>query len=259
MRRAMHNSVPEQKILIVDDIPENIEVLGGILKPYYKRSVALNGEKALKIATSNSPPDLILLDVMMPDMDGYEVCSRLKAHVNAKDIPVIFVTSRSEVADETKGFEVGAVDYITKPVCPSIVLSRVKTHLELNLAREVLANQNEILEKKVLERTRDLALTQDVTIHTLASLAETRDNETGRHIMRTQRYIRVLAEHLVTHVRFSYFLDDETIDLLFKSAPLHDIGKVGVPDRILLKPGRLTEEEFNEMKKHAPYGRDAIL
>ena len=255
----MDNRAPQQKILIVDDIPENIDVLGEILKPYYKRCVALDGEKALNVATSNTPPDLILLDVMMPKMDGHEVCRRIKADEKTKHIPVIFVTTESEVADEARGFELGAVDYITKPVSPPLVLARVKTHLDLKLAREALENQNAILEQKVRERTEDLSLTQDVTIQCLASLAETRDNETGGHIMRAQRYVRSLAENLVTHVKFSRFLDEETIDLLFKSAPLHDIGKVGVPDSILLKPGKLTEEEFEEMKKHAIYGRDAIL
>jgi putative two-component system response regulator len=247
------------KVLLVDDAPENVDILGQILKPYYKRSVAMNGEKALRIASSQEPPDLILLDIVMPDMDGYEVCRRLKDDEATRNIPVIFVTGKAEVEDETKGFELGAVDYITKPVSPAIVLARVKTHLELKQAREYLKHENEILESKVKERTLELALTQEVTIHSLASLAETRDNETGGHIRRTQHYVRLLAEYLCTSPGFSAFLDEETIDLLYKSAPLHDIGKVGVPDAILLKPGKLTTEEFEEMKKHTVYGRDAIL
>lgn len=148
----MKNSA-RKKILIVDDTPENIDVLGEVLKPYYKRSVALNGEKGLQIAGSSDPPDLILLDIMMPGMDGYEVCRRLKDNEKTKGIPIIFVTAKSEVEDESKGFELGAVDYITKPISPSIVLARVKTHLELKLARDALENQNEILEQKVKERT----------------------------------------------------------------------------------------------------------
>jgi putative two-component system response regulator len=251
---------PEQpKVLIVDDTPENIDVLGEILRPHYKRSVALDGEKALKIAQADSPPDLVLLDIMMPGIDGYEVCRRLKADTRTRDIPVIFVTAKGQIQDETLGFELGAVDYITKPVSPPLVLARVKAHLELAAAKRDLQNQNLILEAKVDVRTREIQRTQDVTIQALASLAETRDNETGSHIRRTQHYVLALAEELVTHVRFSSTLDDATVTLLFKSAPLHDIGKVGIPDRILLKPGKLTEEEFEIMKRHAEYGRDALL
>ena len=246
------------KVLIVDDTPENIDVLGEILRPHYKRSVALDGEKALKIARSDSPPDLVLLDIMMPGIDGYEVCRRLKEDKRTCDIPVIFVTAKGEVDDETMGFDLGAVDYITKPVSPPLVLARVRAHLELAMAKKALQNQNAVLEEMVEERTREIQVTQDVTIEALASLAETRDNETGSHIRRTQNYVRALAEELVTHVRFSTYLDDSEIDLLYKSAPLHDIGKVGVPDSILLKPGKLSEEEFETMKEHARYGRDAL-
>ena len=256
----MESSADQAKVLIVDDAPENIDVLGGVLKPYYKRSVALNGERALKIAGADDPPDLILLDIMMPEMDGYEVCRRLKESDATRDIPVIFVTAKGEESDEMEGFRLGAVDYITKPISPPIVLARVKTQLELKKAREFLKNQNEILEEKVQERTRELQDTQDTTIVALASLAETRDNETGRHILRTQRYVRCLAEGLRSHPRFESALGDSAVvDLLYKSAPLHDVGKVGVPDRILLKPGRLTDEEFAEMKRHTIYGRETLL
>ncbi|MFC1650884.1 response regulator, partial [Candidatus Latescibacterota bacterium] len=208
-----------QTILIVDDTPENIDVLVGILSDEYKIKVALNGEKALQIVVT-SPPDLILLDIMMPGMDGYEVCRRLKKSAFTRKIPIIFVTAKGETKDETQGFDLGAVDYITKPVSPPIVKARIKTHL-------TLYDQNRILEERVIERTKELALTQDVTIHGLASLAETRDNETGGHITRTQKYVRTLAEQLMPHPKFRDYLDDETVDLLFKSAPLHDIGKVG--------------------------------
>ncbi len=257
--QVMDINAIQLRLLLVQHAPQNIDVLGTILKPFYKRSVALNGPKALKIATSGNRPDLILLDIMMPGMDGYEVCRRLKEDERTTDIPIIFITAKSEVQDETKCFELGAVDYITKPVSPTVVLARVKTHLELKLARDALARQNEFLEQKARERTRELALTQDVTIICLASLAETRDNETGAHILRTQRYIKALAEELVTNSRFCEVLDDETIELLYKSAPLHDIGKVGVPDSILLKPGKLTDEEFETMKQHTTLGRDSIL
>ncbi len=248
-----------ETVLIVDDEKLNLNVMVELLKPTYKTLVAKNGEQALKRASGETLPDLILLDVMMPEVDGYEVCRRLKADASTLDIPVIFVTALGEVGDEAKGFEVGAVDYIVKPISPALVMARVRTHLELKNARDLLKNQNEVLEQKVEERTRELALTQDATIFSLASLAETRDPETGGHIRRTQHYVRVLAEHLKTHPDYASQLDEGTIKLLFKSAPLHDIGKVGVPDNVLLKPGKLTDEEFETMKRHAEWGRDALV
>lgn len=244
----------EQKktILVVDDNPANIDVLRHILASEYRVKAAVNGELALKILTMSARPDLILLDVMMPVMDGYECCRRIKQNMALKNIPIIFVSARSEEEDEAKGFEMGAVDYIAKPVNPRIVLARVKTHL-------ALYDQQLALEERVKERTRELAQAKDATILSLATLAEYRDNETGGHIMRTQRYVRLLAETLATHPKFKHILVPDMIDLLYKSAPLHDIGKVGIPDSILLKPGRLTPEEFEEMKKHTTYGRDAML
>jgi putative two-component system response regulator len=218
----------------------------------------MDGESAIEFAEQN-PPDLILLDVTMPGIDGYEVCRRLKADKRLQKIPIIFVTAMSEVEDETRGLELGAIDYLTKPIRPSIVKARVRNHLELKLAKEEVENHNAILEMKVRQRTQELVLIQEVTIESLASLAETRDPETGGHIRRTQNYLKALAVHLKTNPKFSDFLDDSVIDLLYKSAPLHDIGKVGVPDHILLKPGPLTDKEFEEMKKHCIYSRNSIL
>jgi putative two-component system response regulator len=248
----------KQTVLVVDDTPDNLRLMNGILKDAYRTRVANNGERALSIASTHPLPDLILLDIMMPDIDGYEVCRRLKKDPATADIPVIFLTAKTEVEDEQEGFDVGCVDYITKPVSPPIVLARVKTHLLLKNARDFLRDENAFLEAEVTRRTREVQLVQDVTIMAMGSLAETRDNETGNHIRRTQHYVRVLAEKLRTHAAFAYFLDDKTIELLYKSAPLHDIGKVGIPDRILLKPGKLTPEEFEIMKMHAILGRDAI-
>lgn len=244
-------------ILAVDDTPENLDVLKGILIPQYSVKGAINGPMALKIAEKQLP-DLILLDIMMPGMDGYEVCRQLKNNPLTCDIPVIFITAKTTVEDEKRGFEIGAVDYITKPVSPPIVQERVKTHLTLKEARDYLKQQNEILEAKVIDRTAKMEELQDVVMVAMGSLAEARDPETGNHIRRTQHYVKCLADKLKTNPKFSNFLTPETITTLYKSAPLHDIGKVGVPDHILLKPGKLTDEEFTEMKRHTNYGRDAI-
>ncbi len=245
-------------ILVVDDTPDNLIMMSSLLKTDYKVKIANGGEKALRIAASESPPDLILLDIMMPDMDGYEVCQRLKQEPATMNIPVIFLTAKNDMADEKKGLEFGAVDYITKPISPPIVLARVRIHLALRAMDVFLRNQNEFLELEVAKRTKEIIAIQDVTILAMASLAETRDSDTGNHIRRTQFYVKALAEKLRDHPRFSAFLTEANISMLFKSAPLHDIGKVGIPDRILLKPGRFEGDEFEIMKTHTTLGRDAI-
>lgn len=245
-------------VLVVDDTPDNLSLMSGLLKDLYKVKVANNGEKALKIVQSHPQPDLILLDIMMPGLSGYEVCEILKADPATRHIPIIFLTAMTATDDEKKGLELGAVDFITKPVNPPIVLARVATQLQVKAAADFLKDQNVYLETEVEKRTRELAAIQDVTILAMASLAETRDSDTGNHIRRTQYYLKALAERIKEHPRFRHFLTEEMIATLFKSAPLHDIGKVGIPDRILLKPGRFTPEEFEIMKGHTTLGRDAI-
>jgi putative two-component system response regulator len=245
-------------ILAVDDAPMNLSLITGLLKSHYRVKVANSGEKALRIVHSDLPPDLVLLDVMMPDLDGIEVCRRLKDDPRTRHIPVIFLTAMAKSDDERIGLEAGAVDYITKPISPPILLARVKTHLQLKAGQDFLKDKNTYLESEVIRRTREVQAIQDVTILTMASLAETRDNETGNHIRRTQHYVRALAIKLRDHPRFAGYFTDHVIDLLFKSAPLHDIGKVGIPDKILLKPGKLTPDEFEIMKTHTTLGRDAI-
>lgn len=257
----MPNDTPQQfrpTILVVDDAPDNLTLMSGLLKSRYRVRVAINGYKALDIVQSDAPPDLILLDVMMPGIDGYEVCERLKASPKTREIPVIFLTAKSAVDDETRGLALGAVDYIAKPISPPIVLARVATHLTLKASADFLRDKAAFLETEVNKRTREIVAIQDVTILAMASLAETRDSDTGNHIRRTQYYVKALAGHLSSHPRFAAYLTPDTIDMLFKSAPLHDIGKVGIPDRILLKPGKLTTEEFEVMKTHTTLGRDAI-
>jgi putative two-component system response regulator len=250
---------PEKaSVLVVDDTPDNLTLMADLLKDHYRVKVANNGERALKIVRGDTPPDLILLDIMMPGLSGHEVCEQLKADSSTREIPIIFLTAMTAVEDEKKGLEMGAVDYITKPISPPIVLARVATHLKIKAAADFLRDKNAFLEAEVARRTREVNAIQDVTIIAMASLAETRDNDTGNHIRRTQFYVKALAEHLKHHPRFSRFLTDPTINMLYKSAPLHDIGKVGIPDRILLKPGRFTPEEFEIMKTHTTLGRDAI-
>lgn len=246
-------------VLVVDDTPDNLALMSNLLRNDYKVKVANCGEKALKIAQADGAPDLILLDIMMPEIDGYEVCRRLKGDSRTRDIPIIFLTAKSDIKDETYGLELGAADYITKPISPPIVLARIKTHLSIKAVQDFLRDKNDFLEKEVKKRMAEIMAIQDVTIHAMASLAETRDTDTGNHIRRTQNYVKLLAEKLRKHPRFSHFLDDDKIiELLFKSAPLHDIGKVGIPDQILLKPGRFDSNEFEIMKRHAELGRNVI-
>jgi response regulator RpfG family c-di-GMP phosphodiesterase len=245
-------------LLVVDDTPDNLMLMTDLLKDRYRVKAANSGEKALRVLQGDSLPDLILLDVMMPGLSGHEVADQLKRDPRTRDIPIIFLTALAAIEDEIHGLELGAVDYITKPINPSLVLARVDTQLKIKAAADFLRDQNDYLEKEVERRTREVMAIQDVTIQAMASLAETRDNETGNHIRRTQHYVKVLAEQLRDHPRFNHFLNDETIRLLFKSAPLHDIGKIGIPDHILLKPGRFTAEEFEIMKTHTTLGRDAI-
>ena len=252
------NDLAECTLLVVDDTAINIDILVETLSKITSDiAVAMDGPSALEIARE-SPPDMILLDIMMPGMDGYEVCRRLKADPALRDIPIMFITAMSEIENKTQGFELGAVDYITKPFQAVEVKARVKTHLALQKARKALAQQNEILEIKVQERTQQLVLTQEVTIESMAALAEYRDPETGGHIQRTKNYVRTLALHLQREPQYCKILTNEVIELLYLSAPLHDIGKVGIPDHILLKPGKLTDAEFEEMKKHTVYGRDTL-
>ena len=245
-------------VLVVDDTPDNLSLMSGLLKDRYKVKVANSGDKALRIVRNDSAPDLILLDIMMPGISGYDVCRELKADPATHNIPVIFLTAMSTVEDEKKGLEMGAADYITKPISPPILLARVENQLSVKAAADFLRDQNAFLEQEVAKRTREVMAIQDVTILAMASMAETRDTETGNHIRRTQHYVKALAAALQGHPRFSRYLTDYNVELLFKSAPLHDIGKVGIPDHILLKPGRLEPDEFEIMKTHTTLGRDAI-
>jgi len=250
--------ITRKTILIVDDAPENLTVLNELLQPFYRVRVATSGQKALRIAMTAPCPDLILLDIMMPDMDGYEVFERLHADSVTRDIPVIFVTAMDGMESELHGLSAGAMDYLTKPIIPSILLARVHTQLELKQAHDWLRDQNSYLETEIARRMAENELIQKVSIRALAHLTEIRDPETGNHILRTQSYVHQLALELRTHPRFKATLNNDYIHLLTRSAPLHDIGKVGIPDAILRKPGKLTAEEWAVMKTHAKLGSEAI-
>ena len=253
-----HDTLIKPTLLAVDDTADNLALLNDLLSKQYKVKLANSGPKALKIAAAAPPPDLILLDIMMSGMDGYEVCRQLKQQAATRDIPVIFLTACADAEAERAGLEAGAVDYVTKPFNPPVLLARVKTHLALKAQADFLRDKSAFLEAEVDKRTREIRAIQDVTIHTLASLAETRDSETGNHIRRTQFYVKALARRLCENPGLAAILTPRYIEMLFKSAPLHDIGKVGIPDSILLKPGRLSPEEFEIMKTHTTLGRQAI-
>lgn len=245
-------------ILVVDDTPENLVVLGEILQAEYRVLAANNGPRALRLARAHPKPDLILLDVMMPGMNGYEVLDTLRADPYTRSIPVIFVTAMNDMEDEERGLELGAVDYITKPLHAGIVQARLRAHLEVKRAADMLRDHNTFLEAEVARRMGENFLIQEISIHALAHLAETRDPETGNHLRRTRAYVRVLASQLKHHPRFQAYLSKHTIDQLAKSASLHDIGKVGIPDHILRKTNKFTPEEWEIMKTHARMGCEAI-
>lgn len=245
-------------VLIVDDSSHDLSLMQGILKDAYTVELASNGQQALKMTSTAPRPDLILLDTEMPGVNGYQVIAELKNEPETKDIPVIFTTDEIGVDHEKYGLELGAVDYIGKPISPSILLARVKAHIASRSAAAFLKDKSEFLDLEVANRTREILNVQDVTIMAMAALAETRDSDTGNHTLRIQHYVRILARKLSRNPRFARELTQQNITHLFKSAPLHDIGKVGIPDRILLKPGKLTPEEFEIMKTHTTLGRNVI-
>ena len=234
-------------ILVVDDEPFYLEMLTELLSADYALLAARSGEQALRRARGRIRPNLILLDICMPEMDGFEVCRQLKNNTMTRQIPVIFLTARNDVQDEIKGLELGAVDYVGKPINSRLLKRRVATHL--SLVKRHLA-----LEQLVRERTRELQQTKDALVFSMGAMAEMRDRETGNHLVRTEHYVRILAEALAETRKYRDLLNEATIDIIRRAAPLHDIGKIGVPDRILQKKGRLSEEERAEMRNHVLYG-----
>jgi putative two-component system response regulator len=247
------------RILIVDDSPEAIEVLGSALPRHCKRQFALSGEKAIKLLDSSEElPDLILLDVMMPGMDGYEVCRHLKNDDRLKGIPVIYLSALTDTKDKVKAFEQGGVDYIEKPFKLEEVRARVETHLKLHFLQKEIEAYNNNLQQMVEEKVKEISESQIATIFALAKLAESRDNDTGDHLKRVQIFCLLLAEKLSTCSKYKDRINADFVENLQKASPLHDIGKVGIRDAILLKPGKLTPEEFEEMKQHASIGANTL-
>lgn len=239
----------QNTVLLVDDIPANIKILVSALRDNYRLVVATNGGDAIR-AASEKLPDLILLDVMMPDIDGYEVCKALKSNPETASIPVIFVTAMNEEKDETRGFLLGAVDYIIKPVNPVIVKARVQTHIALRMAQRELQRHRDELEEIVLERTRELRETQIEITNRLVQAAEYHDHQTSRHITRMAHYCVILGR--------AHGMKEPELTLFFHASAMHDIGKLGVSDAILHKKGTLTPDEFEEMKRHTLIGADLL-
>lgn len=244
-------------ILCVDDTPLNLQLLHHTLKQDYSVRLANSGAAALS-ALERERPDLILLDIMMPGMDGYQLLERLKANPATRDIPVIFLTAMNAPEDEERGLRAGAVDFVTKPINPSVLLARVQNHLASKQWRDFLAHRNAWLEREVERRLDEVHRLQDASIYVMVSLAEFRDEDTGNHIRRTQSFVELLLREARQHPELAEWLDEDTATLIIKSAPLHDIGKIAIPDSILLKPGKLTEEEFAIMRTHTLRG-DEIL
>lgn len=226
----MQTGMDKERLLLVDDEPANLQVLRAVLQDQYRLSFARSGSEALQLAQRDLP-DLILLDVMMPQLSGFDVCKALKANPVTAAIPVIFVTALRDEVDETTGFAIGAVDYITKPISPAIVRARVKTHLNLVQADELRRTRLQVIQR-------------------LGRAAEYKDNETGLHVIRMSHYAQVLA--------LAAGKSDSWAEQLLLAAPMHDIGKIGIPDAVLQKPGKLTDEEMQIMRRHPLIGAEII-
>jgi putative two-component system response regulator len=254
----MISSTDEQSssrgILVVDDAPENLHVLVRLLTAQgYQSRAARNGKLALQ-AAENDPPDLILLDVMMPDMDGFEVCRQLKANAKLKDIPVIFLSALDETDDKIRAFAAGCVDYVTKPFHFEEVRARVDVQMKLRRLQTELESHNRHLQDLVRQQVREISESQMATIFALAKLAEARDDDTGRHLERVQTWCKLLATRCGEQASHRAEANAAFAENIVHASPLHDIGKVGIRDGVLLKPGKLTPDEFEEMKTHTTVG-----
>ena len=249
---------PVADILVVDDTPANLQLLAGMLKERgHKVRPVPNGKLALE-AARRQPPDLILLDINMPELNGYQVCTELKADPRLAEVPVIFISANTEVFDKVQAFSMGGADYVTKPFQLEEVEARVEAHLERRRLRVQLEELNRSLQDRVEAQVKEIADSQIATIVALAKLSEYRDEDTGNHILRVQRYCRALARRLGESGVFGSLIDDAFIGTLFHASALHDIGKVGISDSILLKPGKHTAEEWAIMQTHSALGAETL-
>lgn len=246
---------PESEtIMIVDDTPENLHILSVMLRHKgYAVSAFPRGKMALA-AAERKPPDLVLLDINMPEMNGYEVCEAFKSRTDLKTIPVIFISALSDTDEKVRAFNSGGIDYITKPFQMAEVYARVDTHLQLHRSQEVMRQFNDQLQARVAEQVEEINRSQLAMIFALAKLSHTRDDDTGLHLERVQHLCRLLAGALTTVPPFAETISADYIECIFHASPLHDLGKVGIVDAILLKPGSLTAEEFAIMKTHTTIG-----
>lgn len=249
--------VMNAKILIVDDLKTDVLLISNMLSDYELMS-ASDGVEAMEIIGKTPNVDLMILDLNMPKMDGFEVLKALKADPQYGNISVIILTNHDEIENEIKGLDLGAVDYIRKPLNLASMRKRVEVHLNLRKAQNQIVDQNKLLELTVYNRTKELIITRDITIRALVRLLEVRNIESSNHARRTQQMMKVLCEHLQDKLSFQEVLTYDYVRELCKTAPLHDIGKVGIPDSILLKPGKLDKDEFEEMKKHTTFGVVAL-
>lgn len=245
------------KVLIVDDSLIDRMIISNILSDYHLYT-ACDGVEAMQIMQEFPDMDLIVLDLNMPKMNGFEVLEALNKESIYSQCVTLILTNHDEMENEIKGLELGAVDYIRKPLNIQSLRKRIEVHLNLKKAQKSIQQHNQILEETVFKRTRELVVTRDITIHALIGLLEIRDIESSNHTKRTQWMMRALCDHLRRGSNYAELFSDDFINELFKTAPLHDIGKVGIPDKILLKPGKLTKEEFEIMKRHTIYGVEAL-
>lgn len=260
--RETNSSSHEQRgeratVLVVDDTPANLTLMAGVLGDQWRVQLANSGAKALELARRQAP-DIILLDVMMPGLDGYETCRQLKAAPQLHDVPVLFLTAMTDTESELRAFDCGGADFIHKPFVASTVVARVRTQLEAKSGRDALRAREQWLQLELEKRLVEVNRLRDATLHVMISFAEFRDEDTGFHVKRTQEYVRILATRLNAMPVQSRHLSQEHVDHVARSAPLHDLGKVAIPDHILLKPGRLTDAEMVVMRTHAERGWEML-
>lgn len=249
--------IRKHSILIVDDDKFSVKLITNILAHKYRVFAVDKGEAAVFCAR-NLKPNIILLDIRLAGIDGYEVCRRLKKDERTADIPVLFVTSMTDSSFQETGFQVGGADYIIKPFVPAILEARIKVHIGVSDSRKSLLLNNSILEARVRERSEEIEAAKEAAILSIAAVAELRNHETGRHLFGTKLYVRELALVLSTQNKYYRTLTDNVIDTISKSSVLHDIGKVGIPDSILMKRGKLTADEYEIIKTHTLLGKEAF-